>query len=164
MQTVWYSLCYLSPIISDKPIFVCQSISHLELKVLELSTGKNKVEEWTFLPAKWDHELVGRPIFDKNFVLLDFDHSGNFEFTDTGDILILNLVNRTKFWMRTETLMTQVKEKVAGRIDLQETRNWYFRVRKPYQMNVEKDRIVVNCHILEKERYSLGWFSHSYIL
>ena len=128
----------------------------MELKVQELSTGKNKVEEWTFLPAKWDHELVSFPIFDKNFVLLDFDHSGNFEFTDTGDILILNLVNRTKFWMRTETLMTQVKEKIAGRIDLQETRNWYFRVRKPYQMNVEKDRIVVNCHILEKERYSLG--------
>ena len=33
---------------SSKPIFVWQSISHLKLKVLECSTGKDKVEEWTF--------------------------------------------------------------------------------------------------------------------
>ena len=130
----------------------------MKLKVLELSTGKNKVEEWTFLPANWDHELDQSPIFDKNFVFLHFDTLGNFEFTDTGDILILNLVNRTKFWMRSGTVKTQVKDKAAGRIDLENIRgSCYFS-----QMNVENDGIVIKFKIFA-DRSTLGWFSNSYI-
>ena len=94
-------------------------ISHLKLKVLEMSTGRNKVEEWNFLPTNWDHALHDA-LCDKNFFILDFGTSGKFEFTDTDDILILNMVTRKKFWMRSGTLRTQVEEKAAGRIDLVE--------------------------------------------
>ena len=133
----------------------------MKLKVLELSTGKNKVEEWTFLPANWDHELAESPTFDKNFVFLHFDTLGNFEFTDTGDILILNLVNRTKFWMRSGTVKTQVKDKAAGRIDLENFRGWE-RDGFAYRMNVGNDGIVIKFKIYGY-RSTLGWFSNSYI-
>ena len=135
----------------------------MKLKVLELSTGENKFEEWTFLPANWDHELEGSPTFDKNFVFLQFGTLGNFEFTDTGDILILNLVNRTKFWMRSGTVKTQVKDKAAGRIDLE---NFRERNDIAYQMNVENDGIVIKftiCGYRSTGWFELGWFSNSYI-
>ena len=127
----------------------------MKLKVLELSTGKNKLEEWTFLPANWDHALARPPIFDQNFVFMDFVTSGNFDITDTGDILILNLVNRTKFWMRSGILTTQIREKAAGRIDLENFRdlNWMF----ASQMDVENDRIVIKFKA-PLYYYSLGWF------
>ena len=149
-----HTVCYLS----DKRIFSSQNISHLKFKVQELSTGKTKVEEWTFLPANWDHDLFGTAILDKNFVFLDFHTWGNLS-TDTDDILIMNLVTRTKFWMRSGTLMAQVKEKAAGRVDLED-----FWAGKAYasKMNVEKDRIVIKYKIL-KIRSTLGWFSNPYI-
>ena len=143
----------------------------MKLKVLELSTGRRKVEQWTFLPVNWDHELARRPIFDKNFVFLDFDPwpmTWGSSSTDTSDILILNLVTRTKFWMRRETLTAQLKEKAAGEIGLEG-----FTVRTSYatQMNVEKDRIVIKFRMedsrvsIEGYGYStiLGWFSNPYI-
>ena len=133
----------------------------MKLKVLELSTGKNKVEEWTFLPANWDHELMWSPIFDKNFVFLHFDTLGNFEFTDTGDILILNLANRKKFWMRSGTVRTQVKDKAAGRIDLENFRGSEW-IGFAYEMNVENDGIVIKFKIYGYGS-TLGWFSNSYI-
>ena len=154
-----HTVCYLS----DKHIFSSQNISHLKFKVQELSTGKTKVEEWTFLPANWDHDLFGTPILDKNFVFLDFHTWGNLS-TDTDDILIMNLVTRTKFWMRSGTLMAQVKEKAAGRVDLED-----FWAGKAYasKMNVEKDRIVIKYKIrLEDFRIrirTLGWFSNPYM-
>ena len=132
----------------------------MKLKVLELSTGKTKVEEWTFLPANWDyHGLLTVPIFDKNFVFMHFHTWSNLS-TDTDDILIMNLVTRTKFWMRSGTLTAQVKEKAAGRIDLED-----FRARKLYAsaMNVEKDRIVVKIKLQEYIRSTFGWFSNPYI-
>ena len=129
----------------------------MKLKVLECSTGKDKTEEWTFLPADWDHELVRRPKFDKNFAFLDFETRGKFEFTDTGDILILNMITRKKFWMRMETLIAQIKEKTA-RIDFEEFRG---RTAHARQMNVEKDRIVVNYEIQSGRGSTLGWFSNS---
>ena len=131
----------------------------MKLKVLECSTGKDKVEEWTFLPADWDHELVRRPKFDKNFAFLDFETRGKFEFTDTGDILILNMITRKKFWMRMETLIAQIKEKTA-RIDFEEFRG---RTANARQMNVKKDGIVVNYEIQSGRGSTLGWFSNSYI-
>ena len=131
----------------------------MKLKVLELSTGENKFEEWTFLPANWDHELEGSPTFDKNFVFLQFGTLGNFEFTDTGDILILNLVNRTKFWMRRGTVTTQIKDKAAGQIDLENFTGPYGYAS---QMNVENDRIVIKFKI-SGYGSTLGWFSNYYI-
>ena len=148
------------PWTSDKPIFVCLSISHWKLKVLECSTGKDKVEEWTCLPANWDHVLVRRPFFDENFAFLDFETWGNFEFTDTGDILVLNLVTRTKFWMRFGTLTTQVKEKAAGRIDLADFWAQKAGGSRLGQMTVERDRILIN-YVILCFGYTLGWFSDS---
>ena len=132
-------------------------ISHLKIKVLEMSTGRNKVEEWNFLPTNWDHALHDA-LCDKNFFILDFGTSGKFEFTDTDDILILNMVTRKKFWMRSGTLRTQVEEKAAGRIDLEDFRGGcYFS-----QMNVENDRIVIKFKI-SGYGSTLGWFSNYYI-
>ena len=147
-----HTVCYLS----DKRIFSSQNISHLKFKVQELSTGKTKVEEWTFLPANWDHDLFGTAILDKNFVFLDFHTWGNLS-TDTDDILIMNLVTRTKFWMRSGTLMAQVKEKAADRLNF-----GYF---LPYasEMNVEKDRIVIKYKIRLETIRTLGWFSNPYM-
>ena len=117
-----------------------------------MSTGRNKVEEWTFLPANGDNGLMRRPSFDKNFVLLHFDQC-NFQFPDASDILILNLVTRTKFWMRCGAIMTKVKEKAVGRIDLE---NLSILIESlALKMIVEKDRIVVNYYMLFY-RYILG--------
>ena len=124
------------------------------------------MEEWTFLPANWDNELLNRPIFDKNFVLLEFDPLDNFS-TETGDILIMNLVTRTKFWIRSGTLRTQVKEKAAGRIDFEDIMAQGYTVNAyASQMNVEKDRIVITYKILGYRPdilVLLGWFSNPYI-
>ena len=106
--------------ISDKPIFVCQSISQLKRKVVELSTGDKKVEEWKFLPRDWKHCYVKKPIICKTFLFMEFFHRIENLRMNTGDILILNLVTRKKFWMWKEILTTQIKEKAAGRIDFVE--------------------------------------------
>ena len=132
-------------------------VSHLKLKVLERSTGNKKVEEWKFLPKDWQYHigntLGGRPIiFEKNFVILKFHTWGNLS-TDIGDILILNLVTRTKFWMRCGALMTKVKEKAAGRIDLE---NLSILIESlALKMIVEKDRIVVK-YYMRFDGYILG--------
>ena len=47
---------------------------------------------------------------------MEFSSFGNLRM-NTGDILILNLVTRKKFWMWKEILTTQVKEKAADRLD-----------------------------------------------
>ena len=95
------------------------NISQVKLKVLERSTGNKKVEEWTFLPKNWNYSLEDRGprpvLFEKNFAILKFHIWGNLS-TDTGDILILNLVTRKSLWIRHTTLVTQMKEKAARRI------------------------------------------------
>jgi len=149
-RNILYVIYRINPFLFAKVNF----ISHSKLKVLELSTGKTKVEKWTFLPANWDYELERRPIFDKNFVFLDFEYLPGKSTplsTDTGDILILNLVNRTKFWIRRGTLTTRVKEKAAGGI------GFGAMVLSSYaiQMDVEKDRIVINYRV-QCHGYTLG--------
>ena len=151
--------------ISGKPIFVCQSISQLKRKVVELSTGDKKVEEWKFLPRDWKHCYVKKPIICKTFLFMEFFHRIENLRMNTGDILILNLVTRKKFWMWKEILTTQIKEKAAGRIDLVER----FGRREDIpisirfsQMIVENDRIVINYKINNVNgRMILGWFSNS---
>ena len=66
---------------------------------------------------------------------------------DTGDILILNLITRRPFWMRSTTLATQIKEKAAGQADfggLEVTRS------EPYHMYVESDGLIIP-YIIEME-------------
>ena len=97
------------------------SVSLVKLKVLERSTGNKKVEEWKFLPKDWQYHMNTwgnrSIIFEKNFVILKFHTFGNWS-TDTRDILILNLITRKIFWMRSTILIPQMKEIVAGRVDV----------------------------------------------
>ena len=123
-------------------------ISQAKLKVLERSTGDKKVEEWTFLPADWNYALRPRrhrPImFEKNFAILKF-HEGGETWGDTGGILVLNLITRRSFWMLNTTLITQIKEKAAGRIDMGNLWTNMTRVRR---MIIENDRLVMDYGIL----------------
>ena len=121
------------------------NISQVKLKVLERSTGNKKVEEWTFLPKDWNYDLkIWDPdtvIFEKNFALLKFF----IGYTSSGDdILLLNLVTRKLFWMRTTTVKTQMKEKAAGQVDFGGL--WVTRA-QAYQMFVESDRLVIRYSI-----------------
>ena len=148
--------------------FLGMNISQVKLKVLERSTGHKKVEEWTFLPKDWIYDLIGnylvgtmiwgqRPIiFEKNFALLIFDTWPNLS---RDDIMILNLVTRKSFWMRSWTVKTQIKEKAAGQIDLGDL--WIDRFRV-YGMIVENDRLLIQYEIRmrgEIQAVTLGWFS-----
>ena len=88
----------------------------MKLKIRELSTGNQKVDEWTFLPEDWPY-LLDTPcvLFTRNFVLLKFFTWGR---RNTDDLMILNLITRKPFWMETRIIETQAKEKVAGQMDL----------------------------------------------
>ena len=119
------------------------NISQVKLKVLERCTGHKKVEEWTFLPKDWNYDLVlwSKPIhFDKNFALLEFDTRDD---PSRDDILILNLVTRKSFWMRSTTVETQVKEKAADQIDLGNLHASYM-----HGMIVENDRLLIQYVII----------------
>ena len=113
----------------------------MKLKVLERCTGHKKVEEWMFLPKNWNYHLdfwgYRTIIFEKNFALLKFDTLDN---PSRDDILILNLVTRKSFWMRTTTIETQVKEKAAGQVDLG---NFLASRTRVYGMEVENDRLLI---------------------
>ena len=108
----------------------------MKIKVHELSTGNNDVEEWILSPEGLNHPLKSRPIIEKNFVFLEF---GSWERANdnTDDILILNLVTRTKFWMKKGTLVTKLKERAADMVD-------FF----TGPMIVETDRIVIKYRII----------------
>ena len=76
-------------------------VSQLKLTVIERSTGKERCEEWSFLPADCEYYLSRKQngvMIDENFALLGFDTLGNPN--DTPDLIILNLETRDKFWMR----------------------------------------------------------------
>ena len=139
------------------------NISQVKLKVLERSTGHKKVEEWTFLPKDWIYDLIGnylvgtmiwgqRPIiFEKNFALLKFETWNKVRrrhIYDFDDILILNLVTRKSFSMRSTTVITQFKEKAAGRIDWRNLRIHQFPYLKWNGIIVKNDRLeCIECKI-----------------
>jgi len=79
---------------------------------------------------------------------MEFTSIGNLRM-NTGDILILNLVTRKKFWMWKLILTTQIKEKAADRLDSVDfgRRNEYDWSPQSIQMIVENDRIVINYKI-----------------
>ena len=109
----------------------------MKLKILELATGNENVESWTFLEnweKRWglcrlDEELI---IFDKHFAIFGF-REGRYEedaeylrqhpnsqalwphmvWYKMEDILILNLASRKQFWTKTKTIVNQVKEKAT---------------------------------------------------
>ena len=86
--------------------------------VLELSTGMTKAEEWSFLPDRGRFYL-GRTILDSHFALISVGKFGsNYEL---GNLLILNLVSREQFWMKTGTIANQMRTKVGDQnlVDLE---------------------------------------------
>ena len=87
--------------------------------VLELSTGMTNAEEWSFLPDRGRFYL-GRTIqSDSHFAVIFVAKSGsNYEL---GDLLILNLVSREQFWMKTRTIANQMRTKVGDQnsVDLE---------------------------------------------
>ena len=99
-----------------------KNISQVKHKIRELSTGNQNVEEWTFLPEDWPYRLNTHSVlFARNFVLLKFFtylSLGTWERRNTDDLMILNLITRKPYWMETRIIETQVKEKVAGQMDL----------------------------------------------
>ena len=80
-------------------------ISPMKIKVCELATGNQYLEEWKVLPDSWSHEFatVIDTIFNKNFVLLETYDDSTDEME--GDVfLILNLVTRKRFSIGKELL------------------------------------------------------------
>ena len=112
----------------------------MKIKILELATGNENVEGWTFLEdfeigrglCRLDSEAI---IFSEHFAMFGFREGRYEENTEylrqypTGprsmalwphsvwykmdDILILNLASRKKFWMKTKTIVRQAKEKAT---------------------------------------------------
>ena len=89
-----------------------------KLSILELATGKKNFEEWNFLPKNWNHHLGEKMIvLEDNFLALIFDDRmfrpyGNSDTFGRGDLLILNLASRKKFWMKRKQIENQMKAKV----------------------------------------------------
>merc|ERR1712131_474678 len=77
-----------------------------KLKVCELSTGKDKTEEWSLLPKGSFYPLMGDNgiVFEDHFFVLNFDARGG-----GGDLLIVTLISRKKFWIKKELLENQIK-------------------------------------------------------
>jgi len=74
------------------------------------------MEEWTFLPTNWKNIVDRKQIcFSKNFVIFGFYHWYPRPYPQgTGDILILNMASRKRFWMQSETIQDQVKAKMTS--------------------------------------------------
>ena len=81
--------------------------------------------------------------------------------SDTDDILLLNLVTRRSFWMRSTILKAQIKEKALGRIDFGDL--WITRA-NVYHMVGDSDGLAVQYSIRmsgESRSAVLGRFSIS---
>lgn len=92
-----------------------------KLSICELATGKEHFEEWNFLPKKWNHHLGEKMIvLEDNFLALIFDdrmfrpygNSDKLHGHGRGDLLILNLASRKKFWMKRSQIENEMKAKV----------------------------------------------------
>ena len=86
----------------------------IKTAVCELSTGKRRYEEWTFLPRNWPHEL-SPPHISKNFVAFQFYRSfmdeDNIEFFGSSDedFMVLNLISRKTYWVKVNPLAVKLK-------------------------------------------------------
>lgn len=85
------------------------------------------------------------PKISKNFAVLTFDTLGD----SVDDILILNLVTRHKFWMRTAIIASEIKEK-ARRLDWNDFdhNSWIIPVNlKVHGMRDENGRVIITFFI-----------------
>lgn len=84
--------------------------------VCELSTGKRRYEEWTFLPRNWPHEL-SPPHISKNFVAFQFyrsflhEEDNAFEFMGSSDedFMVLDLISRKTYWVKVNPIAVKLK-------------------------------------------------------
>lgn len=81
-------------------------------RILELSTGMNNVEEWSFLPETRRFYL-GSKRFDNHIAFILVAKSGLVH--DYDDLLILNLISRKQFWMKTLAIANQMRTQVGDR-------------------------------------------------
>ena len=90
-------------------------ISQSKIKVYELATGYKFTEEWTMsLPTNWQSPVdTSRIIFNKNFVMLEFDTWMNGSAEDD-DLLILNLASRKQFWLKKKPLEMEIKARATA--------------------------------------------------
>ena len=102
---------------------VVKSVFQVKLKILERSTGNQKIEEWSFLPNDWEYLLTndGTVMIDKNFALLAFGAWSRVDLVNGNDLVILNLVTRNPFWLRRSVIASQIIEK-ADRFDMNNLR------------------------------------------
>ena len=88
----------------------------IKTAVCELSTGKRRYEEWTFLPRNWPHEL-SPPHISKIFVAFQFyrsflhEENNIFEFMGSSDedFMVLNLISRKTYWVKVNPLAVKLK-------------------------------------------------------
>ena len=70
------------------------------------------MEEWRFLPPNWRSPVNRKQIFfSENFALFGF-HWGFPK--GTGDVLILNMASRTKFWIQKRKIENQIRPKITS--------------------------------------------------
>ena len=141
-------------------------ISQSKIKVCELATGYKFTEEWTVsLPTNWQSPVdTSRIIFNKNFVLLEFDTQWDPSTRSwsrpatVDDLLILNLASRKQFWLKKKPLEMEIKARATA-LDLDG---------EPYdfdddrfamlysvfrQMTVKQNEIVIDHHMDMDFRY-----------
>jgi len=85
--------------------------------VVELATGNKHKEEWTFLPRNWRNPVYRKQIFfNKNFALFGFLSWYTYP-KGTGDILLLNMASRKKFWMKRRKIEIKLDSQMNWSMD-----------------------------------------------
>ena len=114
-------------------------------EILERSTGNKNVEAWTFLPKDWNYhfEKYKCTWFARlpNFVMLKF-----YTWDNTHDLLLLNLITRKLFWMRSTNIETKIRDKVSRRLPLNFRFLGYI-IDRPTAVLVEDKRFVIKYNL-----------------
>ena len=120
----------------------------MKVKVCELATGNQYLEEWKVFPDSWPHEFatVIDTIFNKNFVLLEIYDDSTDEI-EADRFFILNLVTRKRFSIGREdleeTIFSLIDEVDGISVDM-EIAN--IEKTKVYQMVVGTNQIKIKHH------------------
>ena len=120
----------------------------MKVKVCELATGNQYLEEWKVFPDSWPHEFatVIDTIFNKNFVLLEIYDDSTDEI-EADRFFILNLVTRKRFSIGRESLeetIFSLLDEVDGLSVDMEIAN--IEKTKVYQMVVGTNQIEIKHH------------------
>ena len=114
---------------------------------IELQIENEFTEEWSVLPTNWKIPLdTSRTMFDKNFVLLEFNPMDS---TEDDDLLILNLDSRKQFWFKKRPLEIEIKARVTALDAKWDFNDENFAIKDSYfrQMNVKQNKIEIKHHM-----------------